>query len=175
MLPTWLFASPAVIVPGDVVTADLWVRNSSGDPARVDLVVAEDLGVGPGTLAGDLSLTIDGGSGTRRRPAGTVRTSQPGGRARITLVVTFDAASQSTSQASVATVLDLPSTLVQTDVGPAVVADRSPRRRPPTSGGSGLAHTGGGRRVGHGVRSLGAVLVGLLLVAARRRSRRAEG
>ena len=47
-LPAHLFPSPAVIVPGDVVAATLWVRNGSGDRARVDLEVADDLGVSPG-------------------------------------------------------------------------------------------------------------------------------
>ena len=170
VLPSRLFASPAVIVPGDVVSADLWVRNSSGDPARVDLVVAEDLGVSPGTLAGDLSLTIDGAP----VPGGTSWHGPdlaPGGRARITLVVTFDASSQSMSQASVAAVLDAV-TLVQTGLAPATAPTARPTPAPNATGG-GLAHTGADVARAAGA-SVGAVLLGLLLVVARRRSRRAE-
>ncbi|WP_456846327.1 hypothetical protein [Cellulomonas sp. P5_C6] len=175
-LPGMLFASPSVVVPGDVISSALWVRNATGDPARVDLEVADDLGVTPGTLAGDLSLSIDG----TPAPGGTSWHGPdlaPGGTARIPLVVTFAASSPLTSQVSVAAVLDAV-TLVQTGIGPGV-APTTPatapagaaNAAPPASGG--LAHTGAEIARAAGI-SLGAIVVGFLLLAARRRSRRAE-
>ncbi|WP_315097791.1 hypothetical protein [uncultured Cellulomonas sp.] len=168
-LPEKLFTTPAVLVPGDVLTSVLWVRNSSGDPARVELEVADDLGARPGTFAGDLSLTIDGtpsaGGSTWRGPD-----LAPGSIARVALALTFAASSGSTSQSGVATVLDSVS-LVQSAVGR---APGTPAARPgaaPTTTAGGLAHTGAD--VGHGlVAAVGALAAGLLLLAARRRSRR---
>lgn len=173
-LPTRLFASPGVIVPGDVLTSVLWVRNGSGDPARVDLEVADDLGVGPGTLAADLSLAIDG----TPAPGGTSWRGPdlaPGAVARIPLVVTFAASSQSVSQESVAAVLDSV-TLVQTGVGPAPAS--TPRQTPPPSptppARGGLAHTGAELGGALGVASAAVGAGFLLLLAARRRARRTE-
>jgi hypothetical protein len=180
-----LFGTPQTIVPGDVVTSALWVRNASSDPARVDLLVASALGVTPGTLAGDLSLTIDGtpavGGSRWRGPV-----LAPGASARIPLVVTFDAASQVTSRLAATSVLDS-AILVQVAVGaseappnPGSSSSASPNptgsgsmgaARPPASGSGGLAHTGDD--VGRvAVVSFGAIGVGFLLLAARRRSRR---
>lgn len=183
-LPGALFASPRAIVPGDVITSALWVRNASSDPARVDLEVADDLGVTPGTFAGDLSLTIDG----TPAPGGTTWHGPdlaPGASARIPLVVTFAASADLGSRVSVAAVLDAV-TLVQTGVGPEVTPPTTPPTSTPTtpagsgaathapaSGSGGLAHTGADVLRAAGV-SFGAILVGLLLLAARRRSRRAE-
>lgn len=177
-LPGMLFASPSVVVPGDVISSALWVRNATGDPARVDLEVADDLGVTPGTLAGDLSLSIDGtpASGGTSWHGPEI---PPGGTARIPLVVTFAASSQLTSQVSVAAVLDSV-TLVQTGIGPGVTpttpAATTPAgavdAAPPADGGSGgLARTGAEIARTAGI-SLGAIVVGFLLLAARRRSRR---
>ena len=151
VLPSRLFASPAVIVPGDVVSADLWVRNSSGDPARVDLVVAEDLGVSPGTLAGDLA---DHRRGPRTGGAELYGPDlAPGGRARITLVVTFDASSQSMSRRR-RSVLDAV-TLVQTGVAPATAPTARPTRHRtrPGAGSRTPARTSRGPRVRRSARS----------------------
>ncbi|GEL96746.1 hypothetical protein [Cellulomonas terrae] len=173
-LPTRLFPSPGVIVPGDVLTSVLWVRNGSGDPARVDLEVADDLGVGPGSLAADLSLVIDG----TPAPGGTSWHGPdlaPGAVARIPLVVTFAASSQSVSQESVAAVLDSV-TLVQTGVGPAPTPTprQTPQTPPTTSARGGLAHTGADLGGALGVASAAVGAGFLLLLAARRRARRAE-
>lgn len=187
-----LFGTPQVIVPGDVVSSALWVRNASGDPARVDLLVASGLGVTPGTLAGDLSLTIDGTAAAGgSRWHGPVLA--PGAATRIPLVVTFDAASQVTSRLAATSVLDA-AILVQTSVGPdpaenpptaspsaAPSSSASPTSsagsvsaaRPAASGPAGLARTGADVARVLGV-SLGAIGVGFLLLVARRRSRRSE-
>jgi hypothetical protein len=195
-LPSALFASPAAVVPGDVITAALWVRNASGDPARVDLGVADDIGVTPGTLAGDLSVSIDG----TPTPGGTSWHGPdlaPGASARIPLVVTFAASSQLSSRVSVAAVLDSV-TLVQTGVGtgspprgdvptstpspsaasPAASSAPVPAAaalpvRPASAWGRGLAHTGADVAGALGV-AFAAVGVGFLLLVARRRSRRAQ-
>jgi hypothetical protein len=182
-LPGALFGSPAAAVPGDVIVSALWVRNGSGDPARVTLDVADDLG-DAGTLAGDLALSIDGSpapGGTRWQ--GPVLA--PGASVRIPLVVTFDASSQLSSRLSAAAVIDAVG-LVQTGVGPGVVPP-GPGVAPtsPGSGGAdpvkpsgqsapgGLAHTGADVVRALGV-SVGAVIGGLLLLAVRRRARREE-
>lgn len=180
-LPGMLFSSPAAVVPGDVISSALWVRNSSGDPARVDLDVADDLGVTPGTFAGDLSLSIDG----TPVPGGTSWHGPelaPGASARIPLVVTFAASSSLSSSVRVAAVLESV-TLVQTGAGPAVVptptatptspAGISQAARPPSGGTGGLAHTGADVAGVLGV-SFAALGLGVLLLAARRRSRRAD-
>ncbi|WP_421743494.1 hypothetical protein [Cellulomonas sp.] len=180
-LPGRLFSSPAAVVPGDVLSSALWVRNSSGDPARVDLEVADDLGVTPGTFAGDLSLSIDG----TPVPGGTSWHGPdlaPGASARIPLVVTFAASSSLSSSVSVAAVLESV-TLVQTGAGPAVSptptgtptapAGGSQAASPPTRGAGGLAHTGTDVGSVLGV-SFAALGLGVLLLAARRRSRRAD-
>ena len=185
-LPGALFGSPAAAVPGDVIASALWVRNGSADPARVTLDVADDLGVSAGTLAGDLTLAIDGTpapGGTRWQ--GPVLA--PGASVRIPLVVTFAASSQLSSRLSAATVLTAVG-LVQTGVGPGVVAPTTgpdvaptspaagaePVKAPGTGLPGGLAHTGADV-----VRALGvafaAVLGGfLLLLVVRRRARREE-
>ena len=175
-LPTRLFASPAVIVPGDVLSSALWVRNSTSDPARVDLEVADDLGVVPGTLAGDLSLSVDGDpvSGGSRWEGPVLA---PGAAVRIPLAVTFSAASPSTSRTSAAMVLESV-VLLQTGVGVA------PAPTPTSSAGAGSTATGSAprgslARTGQDVAgallvSLTSVGVGVLLVAARRRRRRTE-
>jgi hypothetical protein len=173
-LPARLFASPAVIVPGDVLSSALWVRNSTGDPARVDLEVADDLGVAPGTLAGDLSLSIDGDpvSGGSRWDGPVLA---PGASVRIPLVVSFSAASPSTSQMSAAMVLESV-LLVQTGVG---VAPTPTSSAGAASTATGHAPQGSLARTGQDVAgallvSLTAVGLGMLLVAARRRRRRTE-
>ncbi|MEZ0448097.1 hypothetical protein [Cellulomonas sp. ICMP 17802] len=178
-LPGALFGSPSVVVPGDVISSALWVRNESGDRARVGLEVSDDLGAVPGTLAGDLSLTIDGvavaGGTSWQGPE-----LAPGATLRIPLVVTFAASSHVASSVSAATVLDSV-TLVQAVGAPVVAppaaaptsaAARATPHGRPTSGG-GLAHTGADVAGAVGA-SFAAVGVGILLLAARRRSRRAE-
>ena len=176
-LPVGLFTSPAAAVPGDVLISDLWVRNSSHDPARVALDVADGLGVGTGTLAADLSLHIDGtavaGGTTWSGPE-----LEPGSVARIGLVVTYAASSPLTSSVSVAAVLDAV-TLVQTGVGRGAAPAATPvgHVRPtagPSAPGGTLAHTGADPADAWVV-ALGATLGGLVLVVARRRSRTARG
>ena len=144
-LTSVLFPHAQALVPGDVVTTSLWVRNASGDQARIDLDVADALGVVPGTLAGDLTLTIDGAAaagGSRWR--GPVLA--PGASLRIPLVLTFDAASQATSRLDVSAVLDA-AILVQTGVGPGAVAPSTPDTAP-TGGPTPVAAASQARRVG---------------------------
>lgn len=180
-LPVGLFASPAAAVPGDVLVSALWVRNGSADPARVSLRVADDLGVGTGTLASDLSLRIDG------TPVAAGATwlgpdLQPGAAARVDLVVTYAATSARTSRHGTAAVLDTV-TLVQTGVGRrvtqptaaapvrpiATIATTTTTREPADPP---LAHTGADAAGVLGA-ALAATLGGAVLVAARRRSRSA--
>lgn len=169
-----LFASPQTLVPGDVVATELWVRNGSAVDARVELDVADELGVVPGTFEGDLSLTIAGTNavgGTRW--LGPVLA--PGGTARIPLVVTFDVTSQVSSRLATSAVLDA-ALLVQaagpttappaTQPGGSAAASQAPPR-------GGLAHTGQDV-AGVLLVALVSVAVGFLLLGARRRSRRAE-
>ncbi|NUU17992.1 hypothetical protein HP550_12100 [Cellulomonas humilata] len=171
-----LFAGAGLIVPGDVLESDLWVRNASGDRARVELDVADAIGAAPGTLAGDLSLRIDGAptaGGARWRGPDLA----PGSALRIPLVLTFDAGSATTSQVDVATVLDAV-ILVQTASGPGSAPTTpgpgpTPRAPVATSSGGGLAHTGVEVGGAAGV-SFAVIGLGLLLVAARHRSRRAR-
>ncbi|WP_421734771.1 hypothetical protein [Cellulomonas sp.] len=193
-LTSVLFGGSRTLVPGDVVTSTLWVRNASGDRARVEVDVADALGAMPGTFAGDLALTIDGAAapgGARWR--GPVL--EPGAAVRIPLVVTFDVASEASSRLEAASVLDAV-VLVQTAVGPgpspAPTASGSPATvpatvsagapaavpvglpaglRPPAVGG--LALTGQELLLPLGA-AAAAVVAGLLLVAVRRRSRGAQ-
>jgi hypothetical protein len=186
-LPSRLFSSPAVIVPGDVISSALWVRNGSDDLARVDLEVADGLGVTPGTLAGDLSLSIDGtpaAGGSRWH--GPVLA--PGASVRVGLTVTFAATSDQATRVAVATVLDSV-TLVQSAVGTAdPPATASPQGVSPPAGvppegvaapraaphaATGLASTGADLARVLGV-SCSAVGVGILLLLTRRTSRRSE-
>ena len=158
-LPSDLFDDPVALVPGDVITTALWVHNASGDRARVELDVADALGDLPGTLAGDLSLTIDGADvagGERWR--GPVLA--PGAMLEIPLEITFDAVSPGSSMRDVSWVLDA-AMLVQTDAGPGPADDGSrcvagPAASTASSAGpsagsvapslGGLAHTGARRR-----------------------------
>lgn len=187
-LPSGLFGDPVTLVPGDVLATALWVHNASGDRARVELAVADELGAAPGSLAGDLSLTIAGADATGgARWRGPVLA--PGAQLEIPLVITFDADSPGSSMRDVSWVLDA-AMLVQTDVGPGPAATApapsvAPTQHAPTkqSPGSpvtsfasplgGLAHTGLDAAVAL-TAALAAVGVGVLLLAARRRSRRAH-
>ena len=144
----------------------------------------------PGTFAGDLALTIDGTSaagGTRWH--GPVL--EPGASVRIPLAVTFDAASESGSRLDAASVLDAV-VLVQTAVGPGPSPGPSASGVPaPVSAGApaavaaparaglpapavgGLAQTGQ-ELLGALGTAAAALVAGLVLVAARRRSRSAQ-
>ncbi|KQR17035.1 hypothetical protein ASF78_06860 [Cellulomonas sp. Leaf334] len=179
-----LFPTPELVVPGDVVASALWVRNASTDAAQVRIDVADDLGVTPGTFAGDLALSIDGDpvSGGARWDGPVL---VPGAAVRIPLVVSFSAASQSTSQLSAAAVLD-GVLLVQTGAapGPTAGTSASPSAGPapvttssPTA--SGASPHGGLARTGQDVAgtlvvSLVTAGVGVLLLVSRRRVRRGE-
>ncbi|WP_456787547.1 hypothetical protein [Cellulomonas sp. P5_C5] len=164
-----LFGAPEHVVPGDVVTSALWVRNGSADPAQVRLDVADDLGITPGTLAGDLSLAIDGDPvAGGARWAGPVLA--PGAAVRIPLVVSFAAASPSGTQMSAAAVLDSV-LLVQSVVSPTPTPGATATGTTPRGG---LAHTGQDVAATLLV-SLAAVGFGVLLLASRRRARRHEG
>jgi LPXTG-motif cell wall-anchored protein len=199
-LPDSIFGDPRVLVPGDVVAGRLWLRNASGDRARVDLRVAPGLGDGSASLGGALELTIDGarvGGGSRwSGPA-----LAPGGVARVELRVALPADADNGTRASTVRVIDA-AVLVQTAVGsgepsPSVPpATAGPTARPapsptthPTAGASptahpgapapgpgaapdgGLAHTGADASVAFWL-GLSAVVAGAVLLAARRRARR---
>lgn len=178
-----IFGHVGVIVPGDVIRSDLWVRNASSDRAQIELDVADALGAVPGTFAGDLALTIDGtptAGGARWRGPDLA----PGAALRIPLVLEFDPASTTSSRSGVTTVLDAV-VLVQTAAGPG----REPAAQSPVPGAAASpvrpAASGSAPRSGNLARTgseltgvlgvaFAAVGGGFLLVVARRRSRRVE-
>lgn len=164
-LPDQVFRSPQLVVPGDVIASELWVRNTSDAPTRVQLTVADGLGTTPGRLAGDLSLLIDGAPAV----GGDLWVGPPlaaGAVVRIPLVVTFSAAARSGSRLDTASVLSTVS-LVQTGPGAAAAppAVRSPQGN--------LARTGldAARTLAVAACATG---LGVLLLAARRRPRRSQ-
>jgi hypothetical protein len=179
-----LFGTPARLVPGDVVTATLWVRNASITSARVDLRVAAGIGARDGSFAGDLRLSVDGrelgGGSTWNGPV-----LAPGGVTRVPLVVTYVAAAGSSGVVQAASVLDSVS-LVEADPAPSPTAtastptssptpigDPTSPAPPGTGGAGGLASTGAAAAREVGV-AFAATLAGALLLAAARRRRRPE-
>ncbi|WP_218917041.1 hypothetical protein, partial [Cellulomonas massiliensis] len=99
-----LLVGADAMVPGDVATGDLWVRNGSDVEARVRVLVRAGVGDGGPSLAGSLHVVVDGddvpGGGTWRGPV-----LAPGDAIRIPLVVRFDAGA-SAAAVQVAQVLD---------------------------------------------------------------------
>lgn len=159
-LPDEVFDVPQFAVPGDVITSELWVRNSSELPTRVQLTVADDLGSAPGRLAGELSLAIDGTPAVGGEL--WVGPALPAGAAvRISLVVTVSTSARGAVRLDTTSVLSTVS-LVQT--GPGTVA--APGGARPPSGN--LARTGldAARAL---AAATGAVGLGVLLTAAGRR------
>lgn len=170
-----LLAGSAGVVPGDVASGELWVRNGGDVEARVRVSVRPGVGDGSASLAGALRVEVDGepvaGGATWRGPV-----LAPGDSIRIPLAVTFDAAAR-TGAVQVAQVLDTV-TLVE------AAADPEPEPDPdddyaftggddedgPPGPDGGLAHTGSG--VAPLVATaLASLLVGWLLVARRRAGR----
>lgn len=168
-LPDQVFRAPQLVVPGDAIASELWVRNGSDSPTRVQLTVADGLGSAPGRLAGDLSLMIDGtpaaGGDLWVGPA-----LAAGAVVRIPLVVTFSATAQSGTRLDTASVLSTVS-LVQTGAGSAAVPPAAPPAALPGQGS--LARTGldAARTLAIAACATG---LGVLLLAARRPPRRAQ-
>ncbi|WP_029290180.1 LPXTG cell wall anchor domain-containing protein [Cellulomonas sp. HZM] len=192
-IPGRLFAGVDVAVPGDTLAGTLWVRNTSSDPARVDLAAAHGLGSGADSLLGALELTVDGhpvAGGTRWHGPGVAA----GATVRLDLAVTFDADAALGARSQVTHVLDAV-LLVQTadgagatptadpptptpdpptpsPSGPTSGPPSTPAPSPTASGGAapgdGLAHTGSDA-ADLVWPALGAVVVGALLLLARRR------
>ncbi len=103
-LPAALFGPSVRIVPGETVAADLWVRNTSREHARLELEVST--GAEPGTgLGGWIQVAIDGdpavASSTWRGPV-----LSPGQSRRVEIRVHLPAEAPNATRADRATVVD---------------------------------------------------------------------
>lgn len=169
-----LLADASGMVPGDVATGDLWVRNGSDVEARVRVRVQPGVGDGSASLAGSLRVLVDGdeiaGGATWRGPV-----LAPGDVIRIPLVVGFDpdAASGALQVAQVLDRVTLVDVASEPDQEPDPDDDYAFTGGDDDGGGpdgpdGGLAHTGSDV-VPVGAAAVACVLGGALLVARRRR------
>jgi len=167
-----LFASPARVVPGDVVTAHLWARNGSAVTARLSLRAADGIGSGSEDLAGNVTLRVDGdpvaGGTTWRGPL-----LAPGQGVRLQLEVEFDSGA-TVGQLGVASVVDTVLLTQEATAGAAAPAQpapaqQAPAQHAPAQPAGGLASTGADVR-NLAAFALGAVALGVLLVRRRRRN-----